>query len=348
MKKRLVWLIGLGVLLVAMVVVLWPSAPAPELPDEIPVYRPSSMPVVDREDFFVESDGLKLEAALLIPQGGRDPKPAVVYLAGSSLSHFDDYTPGFLESYVEGVFLPHDVAVLYFNKRGVGASEGNSRQNDFQGRADDAYAVVRAAQGHPAIDPERVGVIGYSQGGWITSLVASQHDDIAFFISLAGPTTTVEEQREHTALNAFSCAGFEGEALERKVRWDMRQVRVGAAIGRLIPVGELGFMAGILDYDPRESLQRISRPGLLIFGGTDGIVPAAENLTRLVEIFPGDLPENLETVVVPNTPHHFRVDETGCVPWPDYLALPYSSELVETMTAWLQREGLAAGGEVGP
>ncbi|MGC9347594.1 MAG: alpha/beta hydrolase family protein [Anaerolineae bacterium] len=341
MKKRVVWFLGFGVLVVVAVVILWPSAPAPELPAEIPVYQPSFTPVVDREDFFVESDGLRLEAALLIPQGGREPKPAVVFLAGSGLDHFDDYAPGFLESYVEGVFLPNDIAVLYFNKRGVGASEGNSRRNDFQGRADDAYAAVQALQAHPAVDPGRIGVIGYSQGGWVTSLVASQHDDVAFFISLAGPTTTVEEQIEHTARSFYRCQGLEGDALERKVRGQLRQVRVGATLGRVIPVGEIGFMAGILGYDPREALKAVSTPGLLVFGETDGLVPPSENLARLNEIFPEGLPENLSVVTMSNATHAFRVDETGCAPWPDYLTLPYSVELVAALTSWLQTEGFA-------
>lgn len=346
MRGRTKWFAGAGVLiLVAIAVVaLWPSAPEPELPGDIPVYVPEDMPQLERETFFIESDGLKLEAELLIPAGGRAAKPAVIFLAGSGQSHFNDYLSGFLESYVEGVFLPHDMAVLYFNKRGVGQSEGDSRRNDFQGRADDAYAAVQALQQHPGIDPERIGVIGHSQGGWITSLVASQHDDVAFFISLAGPATTVEEQIEQSYRNALRCDGLEGEQLARKVNGHMWQIRLGASAGRVIRAGEIGFIAGILDYDPRAALQSVRAPGLLVFGGTDPTVPPAENLARLDEIFPAGAPANLSVAAIPEANHGFRLTETGCETWPAYLALPVAQELVDLLGGWLQEQGFAEPG----
>lgn len=343
-KKR--WLFGIGglVVIAAAVGLLWPSAPKPEIPEDVPVYVPETMPDVEREAFFVESDGLRLEAELSIPEGGRAAKPAVIFLPGSGQSHFDDYLTGFLESYVEGVFLPNDIAVLYFNKRGVGQSEGNSRQNDFQGRADDAYAAVQALQRHPAIDAQQIGVIGHSQGGWITSLVASQHDDVAFFISLAGPTTTVEEQIEQSYRNALRCEGIDDAELERKVNGHMRQIRLGASVGQVIRAGEVGFIAGILDYDPRAALQSAAAPGLLVFGGVDPTVPPGENLARFEAIFPAGAPETLSVATIERANHSFRLTDTGCEPWPAYLSLPISTDLVDFLNTWLTDQGFAEPG----
>ena len=111
-----------------------------------------------------------------------------------------------------------DMAVVLPNKRGVGESEGNwMRQRAIEGRADDMYAVVEHFREHPAIDAANVGVIGHSQGGWVVQHVAAEHEDIPFFISLAGPTTSVWRNIEDNSHHLYSCQGFEGADLERKI-----------------------------------------------------------------------------------------------------------------------------------
>lgn len=336
--------IGLLVVLVVGGVYALAFAPTDDLPfdpAEVPVIVPGDMPEVERLPVTVNSGDVNLEAELIIPQGGRDLKPAVVFSPGSSASHFHDYSPGFIATFVENVFLPNDMAVLLVNKRGIGASEGRWQQNDIQGRADDLYAAVRFLQDHPAIDAGQVGVIGHSQGGWVVQLTAAQHDDVAFFISLAGPATTVAEQIEQSSRNGFVCDGLDSAAVERKVNSHMRTIRASAAAGKVIPVGELAFMAGILDYDPRSALQTVEAPGLLVFGESDILVPVAENQARLDELFPDGLPANLSAAVMAGSTHGFHLVPDPCTGWVDSQTMPFSAELVETLDAWLVGQGIA-------
>ena len=147
---------------------------------------------MQREAFFVEAtDGTMLEAELFIPTAGSESKGAVVFSPGSGDSLYQNYSPGLIESYIFEIFLPRDMAVLLINKRGMGQSEGNWTKSSMQGRADDLYSAIESIKEHPVIDAENIGVIGHSQGGWVVQLVAAQHEDVAFFISLVGPTTTV-------------------------------------------------------------------------------------------------------------------------------------------------------------
>jgi dipeptidyl aminopeptidase/acylaminoacyl peptidase len=172
-----------------------------------------SGPDVIRESTFIKNDGLMLEADLILPVGGADKKPAVVFVGGSGDGLYQGYSNGFLETFIQGIFLPRNFAVFYFNKRGMGQSEGSWLNNSIQGRAEDAYAAVEFLKSHPAIDSQNIGVIGHSQGGWVVNLVASQHEDIAFFISLAGPTTTVIGNMEDNYRGAYICEGFKGEGV---------------------------------------------------------------------------------------------------------------------------------------
>ena len=96
----------------------------------------------DREQFFVERDGVKLQAELFVPVNGRSAKPAVVFSPGSGDSMYQNYSPDMIETAVLDLFLQRDIAVLLVNKRGMGDSEGNWYKNDFQGRADDLYAAI--------------------------------------------------------------------------------------------------------------------------------------------------------------------------------------------------------------
>lgn len=338
-NKKTIALVIVAILVVAAAVLAYrydqPPEGAPNPEWEASVNSPDLV----REKFFVQSGDLKLEAELIMPAGGREVKPAVIFLPGSSASPYQGYSPGLVETYVQDVFLPRDMAVLYVNKRGIGQSEGNMLHNDFQGRADDVYAAVQYLKDHPSIDPENIGVIGHSQGGWVAPLVAAQHDDVAFFISLAGPTTTVEEQMVATYENDFRCQGCDSAELEEKTARNLNTTRFGASIGRVIPIGRIGFDAGIIDYDPRQALQTVSSPGLLVFGENDLLVPPDQNLARFDEIFGANPPENLTTVVIADASHSFRLVDGLCTSWETSLTLPHSEELTAVLQDWLTEQG---------
>jgi dipeptidyl aminopeptidase/acylaminoacyl peptidase len=134
---------------------------------------------------------------ILVRPNNKNNTPAVVFQQGSGPHSFEGYESkawgphGF---YIEDVLLEQGYAVLYCNKRGLGKSTGNWKKNSFQGRADDAYAAVTYLKTLPFIDPDRIGISGHSQGGWIAQIAAAQHSDIAFVIALAGPTVGVKAQ----------------------------------------------------------------------------------------------------------------------------------------------------------
>lgn len=294
---------------------------------------------VAREHLSIQSGDVKLEADLLIPVGGREKKPVFIFSGGSGQWVYQAYAPEFIEEYILGVFLPRDMAVLLINKRGLGESGGNWMHNDLQGRADDVYAAVGHLQNHPSINPAQIGLIGHSQGGWVVTLTAAQHEDVAFFISLAGPTTTVIEQMEADAGNYLSCQGYEADELTSKLERDLQMDRIGASLGKIIPIGEIRFMSGIINSDPREAFQTVNVPGLLVYGGSDPQVPADQNLARLDEIFSGSPPDHLETLVVADTQHLFRVVDSPCMMYEDYSSGPFSDVLVFELQNWLSKHG---------
>jgi len=72
------------------------------------------------------------------------------------------------------------LAVLAYDKRGVGASTGRYRpfnvresENIFEELAADARAATRWPRTQKEVDPARIGLVGGSQAGWIMPLAAS-------------------------------------------------------------------------------------------------------------------------------------------------------------------------------
>jgi len=299
-----------------------------------------SGPDVSRETVLFASGELSLEGDLILPAGRAEKKPAVVFITGSGDSLYQNYSPGVVETYVQGVFLPRDIAVFYYNKRGMGQSEGSWLNNDFQGRADDTSAAVEFLRSHPSIDPDRIGVIGHSQGGWIANLTAAQHDELAFFISLAGPTTSVEGNMEDNYRGFLMCEdGFQGEELEDRIQRQLRLTKLGAAIGRVIPVGVIGFDTHIIDYDPIDAIKSVPVPGLFVYGEHDTIVFADRNQQRFNEIFGGSPPEHLQVAIIPQATHIFRVTPDMCTSRADSLEMPLSEDLVQVLDDWLAEIG---------
>lgn len=290
----------------------------------------------ERERYFVESDGVLLEAELFIPRNGRSAKPAIVFSPGSGDSLYQNYSPDMIEKGVLDLFLQRDIAVLLVNKRGMGDSEGNWTKIDFQGRADDLYTAVSSLHNHPAIDSTQIGLVGHSQGGWIVSLTAAQHPDIAFFISLAGPTTTVAANMLDNYTGAYACDGFTGKELEAKAARQMRITRIGAQAGETIPFGMFGFDAGIIDYDPAEALQQVQSPALFVYAELDWMVTPAWSFNRLDEIFEGDVPEHFTGVTISGVNHSFHLVETACKQPAEEII---SSELITLLNDWLTVQG---------
>lgn len=294
---------------------------------------------VQREAFFVDADGVKLEAELFIPNGGSNQKTAVVFSPGSGDALYQNYSYGLLETYVLDVFLSHDIAVLLVNKRGMGKSEGNYVKNSIEGRAEDIYAAVKSIKNHPQIDAENIGLIGHSQGGWVVTLTAAEHPDTAFFISLAGPTTTMRENAVDNSYHQGRCQGLQGKELDEYIAKRSKMVDISIAIGELTDFGFFGFDARNMGYDPREALQTVRSPGLFVYAENDDQVTPSLNINWMNEIFNNDVPEHLSTVVIDGASHAFRLVNDPCESWVNVEEQAHSEQLTEVLNTWLMELG---------
>jgi len=224
MNKKIFYILGIVILLVLLFMAYRSSQPVqPESASDWEASIASRGLV--REPFIVENNNIKLEAEVIRSSNGLAEKSAVIFIPGSGSTTFQAYAPGLIEKYVLDVFIPRDYAVVFINKRGMSLSEGNWMKNDFPGRADDVLAAADVVRNMPGIDANHVGLIGHSQGGWIANLAAAQNTEIDFFISLAEPVTSVQEQMADIYENDFRCQGFDGDELLKKTNRQLNLAR---------------------------------------------------------------------------------------------------------------------------
>jgi uncharacterized protein len=146
---------------------------------------------------------------LLLPPT-KGPHPAIVLAHGS--------TP--LVRYYFGadpyMYPAYGVAVLFYDKRGVGASNGE-RSEAIADLASDMVAGVGYLKSRAEIDPKQIGLFGHSQGGWVVPEAASLSKDVAFIIAGAASGLTGPENVLYEIDGELRYAGF-SEADRAKAR----------------------------------------------------------------------------------------------------------------------------------
>jgi pimeloyl-ACP methyl ester carboxylesterase len=208
-----------------------------------------------------------------------------------------------------------------------------------EGRAADVYAAVQSIQHHPRIDANNIGLIGHSQGGWVVTQTAADHPDVAFFISLAGPTTTMLENSSDNSYHFGRCQGMQGKELDEYIAKRLRMVNLSISIGELTNFGYFGFDARNMGYDPREAIRTVRNPGLFVYAENDDQVSPTLNVDRMNDIFDDDMPEHLTVVVIDNATHAFRLVNDPCESWVDVEEQVQSEQLTEVLEAWLVEQG---------
>lgn len=107
------------------------------------------------------------------------------------------------------------IGVLVFDRRNVGESTGaelpDQHWSATQKLAGDGVAAVRFARSHSWVDGQRVGVVGWSQGGWMGALVANRIPDLAFYVNIAGNSNPGWQQNRWNKLSSLRWEGFSEE-----------------------------------------------------------------------------------------------------------------------------------------
>lgn len=179
---------------------------------------------------------------------------------------------------IASLLAKNDIAVLTYDKRGVGKSGGiyagpevGTNNIDFSNLdllASDADAASNALLAHLPRNHGPLGLMGFSQAGWIIPMAAKKNQKVKFMILFSGPVVTTLEQLRFQfyteGKSRFWDTHTEAEAREH-IQNDPDKYQFTAT-------------------DPVDALSKLSIPGLWLFGGKDVQAPVGLSIEHLNEL----------------------------------------------------------------
>ena len=290
---------------------------------------------IEEVTFVNEKEGNKLVGTLTIPNG-EGPFPAMVLVSGSGQQDRDEELMNHRPFWVIADYCAlHGIAVLRYDDRGVGGSIGevkNATSMDFSYDAEAAFDYLRNRK---EINASKVGILGHSEGGIINFMVSARRPEVAFLVSLAGPSVNgievLKEQQAailRTSSMSEEMVQFSGnanaqmfdiiEASSSREEADslLRQLVKGWGYNEELTEQTVGQMASpwmyyFLKYDPTEAIIKTNGPALLLNGSKDLQVIASQNLSGYEKIIAEHGKTNLTLRELPDLNHLFQHCETG-------------------------------------
>lgn len=339
-----------------------PQDPKGELPytaEEVPFENPAA-------------GNIKLAGTLTLPQDVKNP-PVAVLITGSGGQNRDEE----LEPFNHRPFLVladhltrNGIAVLRYDDRGVGASQGSQQDATSADFATDVEAAVNYLKTRKDIDTSKIGLIGHSEGGLIADLVITdQKNNIAFFVSLAGTaisggdviTSQTEKMAqlngEESNITAFDkklsnkifdyiatakdTTGMDkmlesilNEALQNAPE-DIKNKYTPEIIAEVKNQFENPWLLYFVKTDPANYIERITIPTLVLNGGKDVQVLPSLNLPAYEKALRKAGNKDYTVKELPDLNHLFQTAETGNVQEYGEIEETFSPQALDLISSWI-------------
>jgi pimeloyl-ACP methyl ester carboxylesterase len=248
-----------------------------------------------REDVRFSNGAIQLAGTLIGPNtDGQHPAIILVHASGAEDREYVLPLARFL--------IRHGIAVLGYDKRGVGGSTGDWNTASFDDLASDVVAAFEYLKTRKDIDHTQVGLLGWSQAGWIMPLAAVRAKQIAFLISVSGAGVAASETTIDQVQNEMTARGMRPEGVAQLVglmklqyafartgegwaEYAAAREAVAARLGGKPPDTFPGtpdhpywqFIRRLYFYDPAPTLRQLQVPTLAIFGELDNNILAEKN-----------------------------------------------------------------------
>jgi len=319
--------------------------------------------------FFNSNANINLSGTLTYPDSSSS-YPAVVLITGSGPQDRNEEILGHKPFWVIADYLTnHGIAVLRFDDRGIGKSEGvfsSATSLDF---ATDVESAISFLKTHPNINKSQIGLIGHSEGGLIASIVASKDNGVAFIIMLAGPAISGEQilltqQRkimevENIDDSIIDLSIKDSRKIYKILKKDNNKEKAGYKIrdylakrAKKIPTehhATLGYSKQAIEnkililntdwfryfvsYNPDKYFEAINCPTLALFGEKDVQVTAVENSEAFAKFV--NKRNNFSQIVYQNKNHLFQNATTGHMSEYALIEETFCENVLDDIAKWI-------------
>ncbi|MEZ6136868.1 MAG: alpha/beta fold hydrolase [Pirellulaceae bacterium] len=315
------------------------------------------------------ADRIQLAGTLTVPPGNARV-PAVVLISGSGPQDRDESIADHKPFRVIADHLTRrGIAVLRFDDRGVGESQGQFATATSEDFASDVAACVGFLRADQRIDAGKIGLIGHSEGGLIAPLVAAQDNEIAFAVLLAGTGVNGDKILRRQMRMIMEAEAVAEDEIVRQLQiqsifLDLAKQRPPLNKDEFIAAAERDVAAFLtkaekdsgtdkvmidaaadqvlspwfrffLTYEPASTLEKLSCPLLAIGGSRDVQVDAKQNLPVIAAALERSKSTNFKTVELPGHNHLLQECSTGSLKEYQQIEQTISPQVLQLLAEWI-------------
>ena len=274
--------------------------------------------------------------------------PAVVLISGSGPQNRDEELMGHKPFLVLSDYLTKNgIAVLRYDDRGTAKSKGIFSKATSFDFSNDAEAAFNYLLTRKEIIPNKIGLVGHSEGGLIAPMIAARNNNIGFVVMLAGTGLSGDQimllQQELIArADGSSEADIQKTKKVNKAVFDIVrkneiannlnselsnylkiELEKDTALTKSLGMSIDDYIKSTLNqitspwfqyflkYDPQTALTQVKCPVLAINGEKDLQVPPKENLEAIKKALKKGGNKNFVTKELPGLNHLFQECKSG-------------------------------------
>lgn len=257
------------------------------------------------------SGDVTLRGTVTVPAGPAGRRPGVVLVHGAGPETRAKYLAE-ARAMARAGFV-----VLSYDKRTAGYS---LTQRSYDRLADDALAGVQLLSRRAEVDSGKIGLWGFSEGGWVAPLAAARSAQVSYVVLVGASGVSPARQQAWYLGNKLRHEGVSGALLQTVPVTGTRLLRDAG----LFPEA---------DYDPLPTLRRLRQPVLAVWGN-DQQSPPAESATAIERALRDGGNTDVTLRFFPHADHKLHTSRDG-FQRDEELAPGY----VGTMASWVAGQG---------
>jgi len=230
----------------------------------------------------------KIFGILHLPEGA-GKHPVVIMSHGYSNDRIGPWP--YLFVLTARLLAENGIAVIRFDFRGSGDSEGKFENQNLDTQLEDLVEIISYAKDLESIDPDKIGLLGHSRGGAISFITASQDSSIRTLVTWAAPANWDD---------------IWGNLAEKILAGEKSEFSSLVQTKQLVEIDQ--------KYNPLTNFaKKIDIPWLIVHGKNDGKWPG-EVPIKHAELLHNSSSSS-ELCVIPDTGHSFYEAEARRLLW---------------------------------
>ncbi|MGM0635730.1 MAG: alpha/beta hydrolase family protein [Bacteroidota bacterium] len=323
--------------------------------------------------FTNELENFDLAGTLTYPSKG-EKFPAVVLISGSGAQDRNSEVMGHKLFLVVADYLTQNgIAVLRVDDRGTNESGGDFSKATTADFAQDVSAAVDFLKNHEKINAQKIGLYGHSEGGMIAPILATQRDDIAFYVLVAPPAAPIDElmlRQQELVYGEMDISDNEFAIMQDlnkgaykiiKSKTDLNELKSALKdyfeqkleeypnlakesgqsdedfVASQVESSSSPWFSYFLRYDPTENLKQLKQPVLAVFGDKDLQVDAEQNAPIMEKIL-ADKNDGSKVVTLEKHNHLMQECETGSIAEYAEIEQTTSPEFLTLVSKWITKQ----------